>query len=291
MTRSSYTVIADVAYEDALEVLGTDPHLLLQELTDRVAPDPGPRTDVPLRLELAGTVVERDVAIEVGALRPEALLRATLPLRWEAARDTAWFPSVEATLIVAACEGDLSRTAVTLDVSRHPPLGAAGEVIDRVVGRRLADAVLRSFLTELARRLERTVATIPLTSEFTSRSPVGVPVDLPATARFSAVSPERTVLHQRDAGGTHVLGLEPWQEATLACGEDDVDVTVVVVAGRAQLDVDDRQLEVGPGTAVVVPTGHTALLRARGQRVVAAEVEAPASPARHPGIRTLDVRV
>lgn len=279
MARSSYTVIADVAYEDALEVLGSAPQLLLQELADRMVPDPDPHAGArPLRLQLGGTVIERDVTIEVGALRPQALLRATLPLRWEATRDTGWFPSVDATLAIAACDGDLSRTSVTLEVSRQLPLGAAGEVIDRVVGRRLADAVMRDFVTRLAERLEHTVTAMPLTSEFEERAPVRLTADLAATARFSADAPQRTVLHQRHDGGTHVLGLEPWQETTLACGEDAVDVTVVIVAGRARLEVDDREVDVGPGAAVVVPAGHTALLRARGQRVVAAEIEAPHTP-------------
>jgi mannose-6-phosphate isomerase-like protein (cupin superfamily) len=277
--RSTYAVQVPVAYEDALEVLGADPSRLFEELTARVA-DVASEVTHPLRLEVGGASVRRDVVIHVDPMTPTAVLRAVVPLRWRAAHGAAWFPEVDATLIVEPAPGELSRTDLTLRSERRPPAGAAGAAVDRIVGRRVADAVLHGLLAGLADRLEQLVAGAELSSRARLADAPPLPVDTAAAVRFSADAPPRTVLH---AGADHdvaLLGLEPWQRTVLP--HDGVDVTVVVLGGHAELELGTARVPMTTGEVVVVPARREAVLAARGQRVtaLAVEVRVPAASGR-----------
>jgi hypothetical protein len=73
-------------------------------------------------------------------------------IRWRASWLTGAFPQMEAELVLhsagpEACE-------LQLDGRYHPPLGLLGLVVDRLLGRRVADATACTFLDRLAVALE-----------------------------------------------------------------------------------------------------------------------------------------
>jgi hypothetical protein len=72
-----------------------------------------------------------------------------LPLRWVATGPLSGaFPVLDANLELT---GSNAQTSVTVIGSYRPPLGKAGEAIDRVVLNAVARASLRSFLGQLAK--------------------------------------------------------------------------------------------------------------------------------------------
>ena len=57
------------------------------------------------------------------------------------------------------------RIQLTMTGTYDPPLGTAGDVIDRVLIHRLAANVVEDFLAAVAERLERATSELPLTSD------------------------------------------------------------------------------------------------------------------------------
>ena len=76
---------------------------------------------------------------------------AGLALRWEATGPGGTlFPVLDADLtLTPAGEG----TILTMAGSYRPPLGAVGDVLDRAILRRVADATIRGFLTQVAAKI------------------------------------------------------------------------------------------------------------------------------------------
>jgi hypothetical protein len=154
---------ADVAFDDAIEVLTTQPGRLLQAATD-VSAAHGDQVTGELAVDVGGFQLARDVAIQVGTPRPIEVLRSVLPLRWRAAEGHVLFPTAEANLEVSALSLHPPRVQVTVSGTYDPPLGIAGELLDRTVAHRVADAVAQRFVDEVVRRLEAVVAATDLTS-------------------------------------------------------------------------------------------------------------------------------
>jgi hypothetical protein len=74
---------------------------------------------------------------------------ATLPLRWEVTGPGgAVFPALDATITLA--EAGEQATALRLDGTYRPPLGALGAGLDTAIMRRVAKATIRSFVTRIA---------------------------------------------------------------------------------------------------------------------------------------------
>lgn len=77
--------------------------------------------------------------------------RTVLPMRVEAAGTTALFPQLDADLEIRQVDSDT--TQLVLKGSYRPPLGAAGEVLDRVLLHRAAESVVENFLERVAVRI------------------------------------------------------------------------------------------------------------------------------------------
>lgn len=96
--------------------------------------------------------VYKRVRLQVGAstatLRSDAVM---LPVSWIAIGGPPIFPKMEGTLHV---ESQGNRVAkLTLNARYDPPLGELGELVDRALLHRVADATMRDFLERLTRAL------------------------------------------------------------------------------------------------------------------------------------------
>ncbi len=148
---------ADVPYDDAIAMLAEDPDGLLQSATD-ASVDHADQVVANLHLEVGGFDLGRDVVVEIGEFDPVEQLRGVLPITWRAAEGHVLFPTVDATLEVAAMSLHPPMVQVTLCGSYEPPLGPLGRVLDRTIARRLAEAVIHRFVHDVADRLEALVS-------------------------------------------------------------------------------------------------------------------------------------
>ena len=104
---------------------------------------------------VAGVDLERDIRMVIGELQvgPHS---ARLPVRWEDTSLPMLFPFLEGTLeFIPVAAGRRPTTQIGFFGRYQPPLGALGDLGDRLVGHRIVlDSVL-IFLDDLSRRLER----------------------------------------------------------------------------------------------------------------------------------------
>jgi hypothetical protein len=111
-----------------------------------------------------GSVVGRigkQVELEVGA--PARLpSRTIVPLTWKATGPTVLFPGLAGDLEVASLGPE--HTQLSLSASYRPPLGQVGELVDRVLLHRLAEATIKDFLDRLGAALGDGVARPGLTT-------------------------------------------------------------------------------------------------------------------------------
>ncbi len=94
--------------------------------------------------------IEKMVNMTVGAPL-ELTDRLVVPLRWEATGPPSLFPRMDADLILVDSAGFGSE--LTFRGQYSPPLGQLGELIDRLLLHRLADATGRQFLDVTARAI------------------------------------------------------------------------------------------------------------------------------------------
>jgi len=111
-----------------------------------------------LKVRVAGLDVGKDVVVRVtrvdrhapapGHIAPEA---TELAIEWHAESAAALFPAMRATLSVYP----LSPTETQLDLRGvyAPPGGVVGDVADRLLGHRIAEASVHTFLGALAQRV------------------------------------------------------------------------------------------------------------------------------------------
>lgn len=71
-----------------------------------------------------------------------------VPIRWEAAVLGALFPVLDGTLVFSRLGA--ARTRLELEASYRPPMDAVGELLDRTLLHRVAEATVRSFLQRMA---------------------------------------------------------------------------------------------------------------------------------------------
>ncbi len=79
--------------------------------------------------------------------------RCAVPISWQAERRPELFPLLAGVLELTPVSPE--RTLLVLEASYSPPARAAGELADRAVLHRLAEATVRDFLKRSARVLER----------------------------------------------------------------------------------------------------------------------------------------
>jgi hypothetical protein len=82
-----------------------------------------------------------------------AVLRS---ISWRATDREDWFPLLEGDLELTEVGDDTCQ--LTLRATYRPPLSVVGAVGDRIVGHRVAEAVVREFVLGVAARLERAAA-------------------------------------------------------------------------------------------------------------------------------------
>lgn len=135
-------------YPRVTEALRRDPADLFGRATEAAAS----RADAiasRLPLELGALEVGTDIAVEVAHAPAEAQAGSTLiQLRWKAARSHAIFPSMLAELTVYPLTHD--ETQLDLRGVYRPPPGVLGQLVDTVVGRRIAEASVHRFMTAVA---------------------------------------------------------------------------------------------------------------------------------------------
>jgi len=107
-----------------------------------------------LRVPMDGSLLafEREVRIEARQSRDDDNLNSVVRVAWEP-EGTVIFPRFEGTLI-AWGEDDPMRSAIELWGHYTPPLGAAGQVFDDVIGYEIAKATAREFLRDIKRDIE-----------------------------------------------------------------------------------------------------------------------------------------
>lgn len=108
------------------------------------------RLRVPGDGPVLGIAIDREVRIEVQPVRDTG---GTLRVAWRP-EGTVALPTFEGTL--AARGGDDSgATYIEIDGSYTPPFGIAGQIFDAAIGKRIAQATAREFLSDLKAAIEK----------------------------------------------------------------------------------------------------------------------------------------
>ena len=103
-------------------------------------------------LEVGKNVVVRVLRVDRHAKVGQTMSEATrLELEWHAETGRALFPSMHAAL--TAYPLSPSDTQLDLEGEYDPPLGILGDVADRLLGHRIAQASVHQFLEDVAGRL------------------------------------------------------------------------------------------------------------------------------------------
>jgi len=98
----------------------------------------------------AGRRVQREVQITVGTpMRFPS--KTVLPISWNPTSGCRLLPALEADLEIAPLGPNLTQLAIS--ARYDPPLGAIGEVIDRALLHRVAEATVKDFLDRVALKL------------------------------------------------------------------------------------------------------------------------------------------
>ena len=109
-----------------------------------------------LRVHIAGLEVGAPITLNIVHVDEEPTDTSAGPtlhmkLEWSAARNPAWFPVMEAMRDVYALSND--ETQLDFHGFYRPPLGLLGQVLDAVVGHRVAEASVHRFVQDVARFL------------------------------------------------------------------------------------------------------------------------------------------
>jgi hypothetical protein len=140
-------VALDVPFDRAVEAFRAHPRSWLPE----PAQDEGERTVVVMHASGLLSPVGVQALIEVGEHIDEPPGLAVRPIAWRALRADRAFPRLVGELELAATTERTCR--LTLVGGYKPPVSVLGDAGDRLVGRHVADAVIRQFLESVAARL------------------------------------------------------------------------------------------------------------------------------------------
>lgn len=106
-----------------------------------------------LHVNIAGIEIGTDISISVKSIEDQPKKAASLPvtrlqLEWEASKMPRLFPFMKAELSIYPLTS--TETQLDLSGSYEPPFGVLGNVIDSVVGHRIAEASVHQFITDIA---------------------------------------------------------------------------------------------------------------------------------------------
>lgn len=152
LTAYDYVI---VAYDRVSELLGTDAARLFERATVAAARRAGGLI-ASLHVNIGPIEVAADIKFDVRSVTDKVSAlgehSTIVDLTWTAARGASFFPVMDAQLTVFP----LSRTETQLDLLGHyvPPIGVVGNLIDAVVGHRIARASVLRFVQEVARQIE-----------------------------------------------------------------------------------------------------------------------------------------
>lgn len=137
-------------FSDALARLSDDP---MQWLPPPVRRDPA---GALVTMHAAGLLASAGVqaVVDVGELEVDLPGLAVRSIAWRAHRSDRVFPRLVGELELSRTSPTTSR--LTLVGGYQPPISVIGDAGDRLVGRHLADAVIRTFLERVATTLEQT---------------------------------------------------------------------------------------------------------------------------------------
>jgi hypothetical protein len=146
-------------YAKVRGALAADPAGVFRAAT-RAAASRAESVAAELRVTIAGIDVAAEIVCTIGALveepsGPRGAPLTRIPVSWEAARNPRFFPLMTAELSVYPLTG----TETQLDfLGRYdPPLSLVGDAMDALVGRRIAEASVHRFISDVARYLRDTI--------------------------------------------------------------------------------------------------------------------------------------
>jgi hypothetical protein len=147
-------------YEQVRDALGENAIAVFQSAT-KAAASRAKSIASELRINIAGIEVGTDISISVRNIEEhtnEVTRSPTtqLMLEWEAAKSPHLFPFMRAELSIYP----LTATETQLDFSGNynPPFGPLGNVINTLVGHRIAEVSVHRFVTDVAGYLRTTLA-------------------------------------------------------------------------------------------------------------------------------------
>ncbi len=110
-------------------------------------------TRMRLRVPMDDMVaLEREVRFEAHQTRDEQNLNNLIRIAWQP-EGSVMFPRFEGTLVVWG-EEDPAQSFIELAGHYTPPLGAAGQIFDEIIGFKIAQTTAQQFLTEIKREIE-----------------------------------------------------------------------------------------------------------------------------------------
>lgn len=139
-------------YEKVRSALGDDAAEVFSKAT-KVAAKRAHSIASELHANVAGIDVGTEIDIDVKEIEateksfgnPE---RTTLQIEWKASKMPRLFPVMKADLAIYPLTS--TETQLDLDGEYEVPLGVVGNAIDAVVGRRIAEASVHRFITDVA---------------------------------------------------------------------------------------------------------------------------------------------
>ena len=147
-------------YERVRDALGQDALTVFQSAT-KAAATRAQSVAAELHVDFGGIGVKTDINISVKSVEERLVDLVSIPitrlqLEWEAATAPGLFPFMKGELSIYP----LTSTETQLDFFGvyEPPFGAVGKTINAMIGHRIAEASVHSFVSDVAGYLRQTLA-------------------------------------------------------------------------------------------------------------------------------------
>jgi len=150
-------------YEQVRDALRRDALTVFQSAT-KAAASRAQSIAAELHVDIGGMGIKTDIRISVKNVEEKVLDARSTPatrllLEWEAATMPRLFPLMKGELSIYP----LTATETQLDFSGlyEPPFGAAGKVMNAIVGHRIAEVSIHRFISDVAGYLRQALAADP----------------------------------------------------------------------------------------------------------------------------------
>ncbi len=141
------------------DILSADPEGVLRAAT-MAATSRAQAVAAKLRVDVGGLQVGAEIAPSIGEIEESGSgnndLVTRIPIAWGAAHQARLFPFMSAVLSIYP----LTATETQLDFqgTYEPPLGLVGAAIDSMLGHRIAEASVHTFIADVAQYLRTELA-------------------------------------------------------------------------------------------------------------------------------------